>query len=116
MSENSLEDNLIFRQMQQMHVMKNYLYKIEFRSGEYENYFYQQVKAKSEKEAIIEIVSYFHNTTNHKANRFIGKSLGLNWSVEKFWGKMDARFFSEGDMEAFELMSVNEINFDLDRI
>lgn len=96
--------------------MKNYLYKFEFRSGEYENYFYQQVKAKNEKEAIIEIISYFHNTTNHKANRFIGRSLGLNWRPEKFWEKVDTRFYSKGDMEAFELMFIKEVNFDLDRV
>jgi hypothetical protein len=96
--------------------MKNFLYKFEFKSGDYENYFYQQVEAKNEKEAIVEIVSYFLNTANHKANRFIGKSLGLNWSVEKFWEKMDTRFFSDSGMEAYELITLKEIIFDLDKI
>ena len=96
--------------------MKNYLYKFEFISGEYENYFFQQVKAKNEKEAIIEIVSFFRNTTNHKANRFIGNHIGMNWTVDKFWTEMDKKIFSVDEMEGYHLLSVTEINFDLDRV
>ncbi len=96
--------------------MKNYLYKFAFRSGEYENYFYQQVKAKNEKEAIVEIVSYFHDSTNHKANRFIGRRCGFNWTPENFWEKVEMKFFSNRDMEAFELKFVKEVNFDLESV
>ncbi|MBP7283450.1 MAG: hypothetical protein KBA66_17835 [Leptospiraceae bacterium] len=96
--------------------MKNYLYKFEFISGEYENYFYQQVEAKNEKEAIIEIVSFFRNTTNHKANRFIGNHIGMNWTVDKFWTEMDKKIFSVDEMEGYNLITVKEINFDLDEL
>lgn len=96
--------------------MKNYLYKFEFISGFYENYFFQQVNAENEKESIIEIVSRFRNTSNHKANRFIGRSLGLNWTIEKFWKEMDLSFLSENGMEGYKLITVKEIDFDLDRI
>lgn len=96
--------------------MKNYLYKFEFISGEYENYFFQQVKAENEKEAIIEIISFFRNTSNHKANRYIGRSLGLNWTLENFWSEMDKKIFSEDEMEGYHLLSVKEIDFDLDRV
>ncbi len=96
--------------------MKNYLYKFEFISGEYENYFYQQVNAENEKEAIIEIVSRFRNTSIHKANRYIGKSLGLNWTTEKFWSEMDKKIFSVDEMEGYDLLSLKEIDFDLERV
>lgn len=96
--------------------MKNYLYKFEFISGEYENCFYQQVAANNEKDAIIEIVSFFRNTSSYKANRFIAKSLGLNWTIEKFWSDMDKKIFSSDEMEGYNLLSVKEINFDLDRV
>lgn len=96
--------------------MKNYLYKFEFISGEYENCFYQQVEAKNEKDAITEIVSFFRNTSIHKANRYIGRSLGLNWTIEKFWSEMDKKIFSTDEMEGYKLLSVKEIDFDLDRV
>lgn len=96
--------------------MKNYLYKFEFISGEYENYFYQQVKAKNERDAIIEIISFFRNTSIHKANRYIGRSLGLNWTAEKFWIETDKKIFSTDGMEGYNLITVKEINFDLDRV
>ncbi|MBP9886619.1 MAG: hypothetical protein KBF93_10010 [Leptospiraceae bacterium] len=96
--------------------MKNYLYKFEFISGEYENYFFQQVKAKNEKEAIIEIVSRFRNTSIHKANRYIGRSLGLNWTIERFWNDMDKKILSEDEMEGYNLLSVKEIDFDLEGV
>ncbi len=95
--------------------MKNYLYKFEFISGFYENYFYQQVKEVNEKKAIIEIVSYFLNTSNDEANKYIGSELGLKWTVEKFWRNMDLKFFSKEGTECYNLISFREINFDLDR-
>ncbi len=64
--------------------MKNYLYKFVFRSGMFENYFYKQILAENEKTAIITILSHFKNISLHQANLFIGKHLGLDWSVEKF--------------------------------
>lgn len=96
--------------------MKNFIYKFEFFSGFYENYFYNQVKALNEKEAIIEIVSGFRNISNHKANRYIGRNLGFNWTVEKFWKDMDLKIFSEGEMEGYNLIFLKEVNFDLDEI
>jgi hypothetical protein len=96
--------------------MKNYLYKFAFISGFYENYFFQQIKAENEKEAIIEIVSNFRNTSNHKANRFISKSLGFNWTTETFWKEMDLSFLSENGMEGYKLITFKEISFDLDKV
>ncbi len=94
--------------------MKNYLYHFEFFSGFYESYFYQQVQAKDEKDAIIKIISFFKNITEEDTNEMLNEEIGKNWTVEKFWEKVDSRFFN-GE-EGYSLSWIKEIEFDLDRI
>jgi len=66
--------------------MKNFLYKFEFTSGFYENYFYQQVQANDEKSAIIEVVSYFKNIETKDAEIFIQECL---WSGDEEYDEND---------------------------
>lgn len=94
--------------------MKNYLYQFEFFSGFYESYFYQQVKAKDEKDAIIKIVSFFNNVTEDDAKLIIIGELRKNWNIKSFWEKMDLRFFN-GE-EGYTLCWIKEIDFNLDTV
>lgn len=91
--------------------MKNYLYHFEFFSGFYESYFYQQIKAVDDKNAIIQILSFFKNITEEDVEKFLRKELGRNWTIEKFWAEMDTRFFN-GE-EGYTLNWIKEIDFDL---
>lgn len=94
--------------------MKNYLYHFEFFSGFYESYFYQQVKAKDEKSAIIQIISFFKNITEEDAQTLLVEELEKDWTVERFWGEMDLRF-NNGE-EGYTLTWIKEIDFDLDMV
>lgn len=94
--------------------MKNYLYHFEFFSGFYESYFYQQIQAKNEKDAIIQIICFFKNITEEDAQKLLREELGKKWTVEKFWKNMDSRFFN-GE-EGYTLSWIKEIDFDLDKI
>jgi len=104
--------------------MKNFLYKFEFTSGFYENFFYQQIKAKDEKSALIEVISNFKNIETSEAEILIQKRLtnddenfrNFEWTIEEFWEKTDRKFFSQGDQECFYLLDLKEINFDLDKL
>lgn len=94
--------------------MKNYLYHFEFFSGFYESYFYQQVRAKDEKDAIIQIISFFKNITEEDAEELLTDELGKKWTVKKFWDEMDLDF--SNDTEGYKLTWIKEIDFDLDNI
>lgn len=94
--------------------MKNYLYHFEFFSGFYESYFYKQHRANNEKEAIIEIVSYFNNVDTDETKQHISEELGENWTAETFWDEMDMKF-NDGS-EGYTLLWIKEIDFDLDQI
>jgi len=94
--------------------MKNYLYHFEFFSGLYESYFYQQVKAKNEKDAIIQIVGYFKNITEVDAENFLNKELQNKWTTKTFWDKIDLRF--SNDSEGYTLIWIKEIDFDLNNV
>lgn len=94
--------------------MKNYLYHFEFFSGFYESYFYQQVKAKDEKSAIIQIISFFKNITEEDAQALLVDELEKDWTVEKFWEEMDLGF-NNGE-EGYTLTWIKEIDFDLDSV
>jgi len=95
--------------------MRNFLYKFEFTSGFYENYFYQQIKANDEKKALVEIVSNFKNMETDATMKLLNEFLGEEWTVKDFWGKMDKTFFSQAYQESFYLIDLREINFDLDK-
>jgi hypothetical protein len=95
-------------------VMKNYLYHFEFFSGFYESYFYQQTRADDEKDAIIMIVSIFHNATEEDTKTYLDEELGDDWTVQKFWDEVDLKFSS--DSEGYTLLWIKEINFDLDTV
>ncbi|HEX8195548.1 MAG TPA: hypothetical protein VF571_04995 [Pyrinomonadaceae bacterium] len=94
--------------------MKNYLYHFEFFSGFYESYFYQQVKAKNEKDAIIQIVGYFKNITEEDVEKFLNKELQNKWTTKTFWDKIDLRF--SNDSEGYTLIWIKEIDFDLNNV
>lgn len=94
--------------------MKNYLFYFEFFSGFYESYFYQQISAKSERDAIIQILSFFKNATEDDVQQFLDEELEKNWTVEKFWDEMDLRFFN-GE-EGYTLAWIKEIDIDLNNI
>jgi len=59
--------------------MKNFLYKFELISGLYENYFYKQIKAVDEKDAIIQIVAEFKDldldSTKDYLNNFFSENI-----------------------------------------
>ncbi len=94
--------------------MKNYLYRFEFFSGFYESYFYQQIQAVDEREAIIKIVSIFNNTDEEVTKRYLDESLESDWSIEKFWDEMDLKFFD--GTEGHTLHWIREIDFNLDTV
>jgi len=94
--------------------MKNYLYHFEFFSGFYESYFYQQINAIDDRDAIKKVVSIFLNSTEDNAEKFITEDLNENWTVEKFWNEMDLKF-SSGD-EGYTLIWIKEVDFDLDTV
>ena len=94
--------------------MKNYLYLFEFFSGFYESYFYQQVHAIDERDAVIKIVSIFNNADEDDTKRNLDDELGDDWTVEKFWNEMDLKFSS--DSEGYTLNWIKEIDFDLDSV
>lgn len=94
--------------------MKNYLYHFEFFSGLYESYFYQQIKAKDERDAIIQIVSFFKNIAEEDSQELLNEELEKDWTTEKFWEQMDLRFFN-GE-EGYTLTWVKEIDFDLNEV
>lgn len=94
--------------------MKNYLYYFEFFSGFYESYFYKQIQSKDEKSAIIEIVSFFLNSTEEDAEQLLIDDLGNDWTTEKFWNDMNLRFFN-GE-EGYTLNWIKEIDFNLDSV
>ncbi len=91
--------------------MKNYLYYFEFFSGFYESYFYRDLQASSEKDALTQIVSFFLNIQEEDAIKHLEQELGTNWSIKDFWEKTDSRF--DNDYEAYSLIWIKEINFDL---
>lgn len=94
--------------------MKNYLYQFEFFSGLYESYFYQQVQAKPERDAIVQVVSFFKNITEDDAKELLKEEIGDEWTTEKFWNDMDLRFFN-GE-EGYTLAWIKEIDFDLNNV
>ncbi len=94
--------------------MKNYLYRFEFFSGFYESYFYRQVRAKDEKDAIIQIVSYFNNNDEQDAQKYLSEELGADWNAEIFWQKMNLKFSS--GTEGYTLIWIKKIDFDLDTV
>lgn len=94
--------------------MKNYLYYFEFFSGFYESYFYRDLQASSEKGAFIQIVSFFLNIQEKEAAEHLENELGANWSTADFWEKTSSRFDNES--EAYTLIWIKEINFDLQQV
>ncbi len=94
--------------------MKNYLYHFEFFSGFYESYFYQQIHAVDERDAVIKIVSIFNDATEEDTKRYLDEKLGDDWTVEKFWDEMDLKFSS--DSEDYTLIWIKEIDFDLNSV
>lgn len=96
-----------------MRTSKNYLYYFEFFCGTYENSFYKQLTAENERDAILQVVSYFMDCEPEAAEEYLNKEIGRKWTVEKFWRKSDRRFHHEDWFAAYTLLSLTEIDFDL---
>ncbi len=96
--------------------MKNYIYKIEQFSGFYESYFYKQVKAKSEKDAIVQVVSFCNDIDEEGANNYLDKTLGKRWSVTNFWKEHDLKFQNNDETVGYNLIWIKKSPFDLDAI
>jgi hypothetical protein len=94
--------------------MKYYLCKFEFISGLYGSVFLKQFYAQSEKEALIQVVSFFTDSEEKDVENDLRKKLGKNWSIMKFWRKMDMQFLNSDESAGYELMWVKEIKYDLD--
>ncbi|MBL7995504.1 hypothetical protein JNM05_09030 [bacterium] len=94
--------------------MKYFLCKFEFISGLYESVFLKQFYAQSEKEAIVQVVSFFTDSDEKDINRSLQRKLGKNWSITKFWSKMDMEFYNSDQTAGYKLMWIKEIKYDLD--
>ncbi len=96
--------------------MKNYLYSFKFGSGYYENDFYKQVSAENIEEALNQIYAEFCNIDIDSAIKYLNDELGDSWTESDFWEKIKMPIFSSGDMEAYHLHDVKEIQYNLDKI
>jgi hypothetical protein len=109
--------------------MKNYLYKFELLSGFYENIFYKEIKATDEKDAIIQILAGFKDWDIDSTKEYLDNyfkelltederndTVKNNWSLVDFWEKFDRKIFSENCHEAYLLMDVKEIDFELSKL
>lgn len=94
--------------------LRVFIYKFEFFSGFFESCFYKQVKAKDEPDAIIQIVSFFTDKEENETKEQFEKVLGKNWKVNDFWEKYDLRFQNKDETVGYNLIWINEVNFDLD--
>jgi hypothetical protein len=94
--------------------MKFFLCKFEFVSGLYESVFLKQFYAQSEKEALVQTVSFFTDSDEKDVQNDLRKKLGKNWSIKKFWLKMDMRFLNSDESAGYELQWVKEIKYDFD--
>jgi hypothetical protein len=94
--------------------MKNYVYYFEFSSGFYESHFYREVTAKDERDAILQVVSYFLNSDESSADQYITGAIGPGWSVSRFWNSIDRWFFN--GTEGYSLVWIKEADLELSRI
>jgi hypothetical protein len=96
--------------------MKNYLYKIRIHTGFFETFCYKQVRAPNEQAAIQEIVVTLRQSYDAESDPFLTENLGLHWTIQDFWAKMDTRFLTEDESVIQELIWVKEIQLDLETI
>ncbi len=96
--------------------MKNYLYYFNFFSGEYSYPFYQQIKADSERSAIVQIVSLFTKRDEEATKIWLNEELGRNWSIKKFWDEIDLRFHNKDSYIGYTLNWIKETDFDLQKV
>lgn len=94
--------------------MKNYVYYFEFFSGFFESYFYKDVLANDEKDAITQVVSFCLNVGEEDAVGHLKDELGKNWSTTDFWEKANKQF--NNGSEAYSLIWIKEFDFDLQRV
>ncbi|HET7118926.1 MAG TPA: hypothetical protein VFI29_20715 [Hanamia sp.] len=94
--------------------LKVFIYKFEFFSGFYESYFYKQIKAKDERDAIIQIVSFFTDKDEETTIRNLNKYIRRNWTVKGFWKSDDLRFENNDGTVGYDLIWIKEVPFDLD--
>ncbi|MBL7961607.1 hypothetical protein JNL27_15340 [bacterium] len=94
--------------------MKHFLYKFDFVSGLYGSVFLKQVDGLNEKDALVQIVSFFTDLDEKSVGRLLRKKLGKNWSVKKFWSKMDMDFLNSDESAGYQLMWLKEIKQDLE--
>jgi hypothetical protein len=83
-------------------------------SGLYESNCYKQLSAKSEKQAIIQIVSFFMDSDPEQANAYLTGTLGNRWIVNNFWKKHHLKFANSDDTVTYTLIWIKQVAFDLD--
>lgn len=96
--------------------MKNFIYHFKFISGLYESYFYRQVNAEDEKEAIIQCASYFKDLDEESIAGYLDDHLGEEWTSEKFWEKMDTKFTNSDGSVGYTLLWIKETQIDLNTL
>lgn len=94
--------------------MKNYVYYFEFFSGFFESYFYKEVHASDDKDAITQVVSYCMNIPEEDASKHLEIELGNNWTTSKFWEKGTTQF--DNGSEAYNLIWIKEVKMNLQHI
>lgn len=88
--------------------MKNYLFYFEFFSGLFESYFYKDIRADDEKDAITQVVSYCLNIQEEEAVEHLENELGEDWSTTDFWEKANTQF--DNGSEAYSLIWIEEFD------
>lgn len=87
--------------------MKKYLAYFEFVSGDFESYFYKDILADDDRDAIIQVVGYCLNLGDEDTNEYLIDAIGENWSIDDFWQK--ANWFDNGS-EAYYLIWIEEFD------
>lgn len=85
-------------------------------SGFYESYFFKQVMAKSEKDAIIQVVAFCKDLDEEKANEYLSSELGSKWTVKKFWNEHELKFLNGDETVGYNLIWIRGFAHDLDTL
>lgn len=94
--------------------MKSYVYYFEFFSGFFESYFYQEIRADDDKDAITQVVSRCMNVPEEDALDHLDSELGRNWTTNQFWEKANTQF--DNGSEAYSLIWIKELNLNLQNV
>lgn len=91
--------------------MKSYLYYFEFFSGFFESYFYKEVHADNDHDAITQVISYCLNISEEAAAERLENELGKTWTPSNFWEKASTQF--DNGSEGYNLIWIKELDLNL---